>query len=201
MKHRTVASDASARNVDTTRVPGQIGEQTHEQVGWTALLQQRITALESDVIALKNESDMMLPHGTANLHHQGDTGRSAQLSEAEMQTQRKQEEDRIFTQIDRSFSAQPIDHSWSTSMTGRIKEHIRTQQLMNSNVDSIECRSSACRVEVSIHDGADLAVIRDNFRFHMADVMSSGASKQDETGKFIIFLAKDPQALGMTAQP
>jgi hypothetical protein len=205
MKHQMVSSEFSARNAGTATPSGRRGERSTdeqlEQVKRTALLQQKITALESDVTTLRNERERVLSRDTLALHRQDDTGLPGQLSEADMQDQRKQEEERIFLQIGHSFSAQPIDQDWSVSMTDRINEHIRTQQLKNSSVEKIECRSSVCKIEIDIHDSANLAEIRDNFRFRMADVMTSGASKKDETGRFIIYLAKDPQALGMTAQP
>jgi len=196
---RTAASDSSTQDVGTSIQSGQTSE--HSTAERIALLQQKVAALKSDVTMLRDEKEMAPPRGAAATHRQDDTSVSAQLNEAEMQAQRKLEEDRIFSQINQSFSAQPIDHSWSVLMTGRLNEHIRTRQMENSDVKNIECRSSACKIEINIHDGADLAAIRDNFRFLMADVMGSGASKQDETGRFIIYLAKDPQAIGIAAQP
>jgi hypothetical protein len=202
MKYRTAPS---ARKVGAAIPPGRIGERSaHEQfepVEKAALLQQKVAALQSDVTALRNEREMVLPRGTTVPHGLDDTGPLTQATEAEMHAQRKREEERIFSQIGNSFSAQPIDRVWSELITGRINEQMFAQPLEKSNVENVECRSSVCRIEISIHDGADLATIRDNFRVRMTDVMGSGASKQDETGKFIIYLAKDPQALGMTAQP
>lgn len=100
MKNRTVSSGFSARSVGTATPSGRIGERSNheqfEQVKRTALLQQKVAALESEVTALRNERGMVLPRDTGALHRQDNTGLPVQLSEADMQVQRKQEEDRIF---------------------------------------------------------------------------------------------------------
>jgi hypothetical protein len=204
MKHRAAASDVSARRTPTAAPPERTAgseRERPEQVERTMLLQRRVATLESDVTALQDEREAAQSRDASALHRQAGTRGSIPPGDPEMLAQQKREEQRMFLQIGRSFSAQPIDQVWSESMTARIGEHLRTQPLENSRVENMECRSSMCRIEISVHDGADLATIRDGLRLRMADVMGSGASKQDETGNFVVYLAKDPQALGMTAQP
>jgi len=109
------------------------------------------------------------------------------------------EEKKVLSQIGEAFASQPVDQAWSTSMIRRLHEHVRAHPLDGSTVDKVECRSSACRIEISPGEGAELEAIRDSFRTEMIDVMSSGASKRDDRGKYILYLGRDPQALGLGA--
>jgi hypothetical protein len=161
----------------------------HDQLE-RARLRQKIAALEADMASLR--SDGQAPSAPAPDPAALD-GASAPLSDAELQARRKQEEERIFSQIGQTFSAQPVDSAWATAMTARIG----AQQLEKASVGAIECRSSACRIEISLREGGDLGGIRDSIRQQLADVLGTGASKQDADGRFILYLGKDPAALGI----
>ena len=157
------------------------------QAARTARLQQRVEALASDVAALRSAraGPPEQARAPAEAH--------AQLTEA----QRADEEARIFSEIGRSFEAQPIDPVWSDPVIHRIEDYLRAQPYGSSGTERVECRASACRIELGVSAGTDLAVIRDGLRSALADVLSTGASKQDEAGRFVVYLGKDPQALGL----
>lgn len=125
----------------------------------------------------------------------------APLTESEVAAQREQEQKRLFAQVDSTFAAQPAAPAWSASMSARIDAEISSQPLQDSSLDKVECRTSICRLDFSIQDEAALETIRERLQLGMADVLSTGISKRDETGRFIVYLATDPQALGLTAQP
>lgn len=167
----------------------------HEQLE-RARLQQKIAALEADMASLRHGGDVPPAPGpvtesAAEPAKLDDA--TARLGDAEVQARRKQEEERIFSHIGETFSAQPVDAAWATAMT----ERIGAQPLEKSSVGAIECRSSACRIEISLREGADLGAIRESLRTRLADVLGTGASKRDESGRFILYLGKDPVALGI----
>lgn len=163
----------------------------HDQLE-RARLRQQIAALEADMASLRGDGQAPPAPAPAPEPVALD-GASAPLSDAELQARRKQEEERIFSQIGQTFSAQPVDSAWATAMTARIG----AQQLEKASVGAIECRSSACRIEISLREGGDLGGIRDSIRQQLADVLGTGASKQDADGRFILYLGKDPAALGI----
>jgi len=202
---REVAVGVSSTGGNSAALTQRTGEQaTGEQLQERermALLQSKVAALESDLTALRSDHEARSVHGNAEASDQDAPGRSSQLTAVQTPEQRDEEEARIFGQIGQRFATQPVDAAWSTAMTALINEQLRAQSLEQSSVEKVECRSSLCRIEVTPRDGADLAVIRDSFRFHLANVMGSGASKRDETGRFIIYLATDVQALGMGGSP
>lgn len=125
----------------------------------------------------------------------------APLTESEMAAQLEQEQNRLFAQAGNTFTAQPDAPTWSASMSARINAEIDSQPLQDSSLENVECRTSICRLEFSIQDEAALDTIRDRLQTGMADALGTGISNRDEAGKFIVYLAADPQALGLTAQP
>jgi hypothetical protein len=164
----------------------------------TTVLQHRVAALESDLTALRSERTAQPRDPQARAI---DPPVPPRLDANEQQSQRDQQETRIFAEIGRGFRAQPVDPAWSTATTDRIADHLRARPLDRSSVEKIECRSSVCRIDLDVEPGADLAAIRDGLRVALVDVTGSGASMRDETGRFVIYLAKDPRDLGAATQP
>lgn len=160
-----------------------------------ARLEQKLSHLESELAALQPGAEA--PPVAPEVPSPADEPSGVAPSEAEMQRRRQQEEARIFAQIGEHFAAQPVDSAWATEMTRRLHEHVRAQPAASFQVANVECRSSACRIELDVRGDADLAEIRDGLRYRLADVMGTGASKRDEAGRFVLYLAKDPQALGI----
>lgn len=160
-----------------------------------ARLEQKLSHLESEVAALRpgGEAQPASPEVPAP----ADQPSAVAPSEAETHRRRQQEEARIFAQIGEHFAAQPVDSAWATEMTRRLDEHVRAQPAASFQVANVECRSSACRIELDVRSDADLAEIRDGLRYRLADVMGTGASKRDDDGRFVLYLARDPQALGI----
>lgn len=124
----------------------------------------------------------------------------APLTESESAAQLEQEQNRLFAQAGNTFTAQPAP-AWSASMSARINAEVESQPLQDSSLENLECRTSICRLEFSIQDEAALETLRERLQIGTADVLSTGISKRDEAGRFIVYLAADPQALGLTAQP
>lgn len=161
-------------------------------------MQQRIAALESTVTALAKS--MNTEQGTLPVSTVPQPAESrAAISEAEADQQRQRGENQLFARIDDNFASQTIDSSWSASMTARINAAMAEQGLTRSTVEQVECRTSICRVAIRTTDRADLEAFSEKLRASTADVLSADASTQDETGRFIVYLASDPQALNMAA--
>lgn len=59
-------------------------------------------------------------------------------------------EDRLGA-IEAAFLGEPTDRSWSADTSMAIDEALQSEQLRGTNVRSVECRSTMCRVEVA-HD-------------------------------------------------
>ena len=200
--HRTTPADSAAArpSLGLTSLSPEPSSQRDQssQAERIERMQQRIAALESAVAALPrgmNTNQNTLP---ASAVPQPAEPRPP-VSEAEADQQRQQGESQLYARIDENFASQTIDSGWSASMTARINAAMAEQSLTRSTVEQVECRSSICRVAIRTNDRAELDALSDKLRGATADVLSADASRQDETGRFIVYLASDSQALNLPA--
>ena len=163
----------------------------------TARLEHQMSSLEADLPALS--ADQGAAGSSMEANPRDGMSRPAAISGEEDPAHGAQEEAGVFAQIGDTFSSQAIDQAWSTSMTRRLHEQVRLQPLDEATLDKVECRSSACRIEISASDGADLGSIRDSIRASISDILGTGASKRDDGGKYVLYLGKDPESLGLGA--
>ena len=120
------------------------------------------------------------------------------MDENELDLLRMEEEYQFFSQVENNFYSEPIDYSWSSSMTDRIESALNSEAASDLNIDYMECRSSMCRLEISTTGSSvDLEAFKLDFRDQLSDVLTSGAVQQDETGKMIVYLGRDNEAFGV----
>jgi hypothetical protein len=165
-------------------------------------LRQQIAALESSIAALRNQR--AVPPSTPNTAAAAapatpDSSSDARRTLDEMEAEQERAEKQLFSRIGDRFAAQPVDSGWSASMTARITSQIADLGPQSARVDGIECRSSSCRIEISNYDEESREGIRNKLRFGLGDVLGTGAITRDEGGRTFIYLAKDPEALGIGA--
>lgn len=158
-----------------------------------ARVERELATMRSELAALRGSPTASGPEP------QGDPAPAALagLSAEEELARRAREEARVFAKIGAAFAALPPDPAWSETIHQRLDAHLRDHPLPRSSVEDIQCRADACRIEISLEEGADLEEIRDSFRYTLVDVMGSGASKRDDNGRLVLYLAKDPPTLGM----
>jgi hypothetical protein len=189
---RTDASPSSTSNAGQPASAGVTGGTSPPREAGAELdrLQRQVAALESNVSAMREDAASAAPAD-------GGEAPLAGLSEEEELERRGREEARVFAQIGQAFAGLPQDQAWSDAISQRVRDHLHEHPLVKSSIAALECRASACRIEIGLQDGADLGEIRDSFRHALIDVMGTGASKRDPSGKLVLYLAKDPQTLGI----
>jgi hypothetical protein len=202
-KSRSAHADDAVAERDQAPLPvRRVPESSPDE---TVRLRRQIAALESSVAALLKQKSSPAPaHSATSDEAAASDETSASLdstssSDTGSEAGQEQAEKQLFSRIGASFAAQPVDSGWSAAMSARITSQIANLGPQSARVDSVECHSSACRIEISNYDEESRETIRNKLQFGLADVLGSGAITRDEGGRTFIYLAKDPQALGIGA--
>lgn len=112
-----------------------------------------------------------------------------------------QDESRIFFQLESGFAAQTIDRGWSDNARQRIETALNDEQTNVLNIDSVDCRSSVCKLELAGMNSESEDAFRGPFREQISDVFGAGMVRRDESGKTIVYLAKDAGTLQSMLSP
>jgi|GEM_PF-1746122 hypothetical protein len=144
-----------------------------------AELKQEIRDMKTNMAAINIQDNTMLDDATKK--------QSEELQKA----QQADEEHLYFQKIGNQFTEQPIDVSWSTEATKRIENALFNQASEDLNIDHIECRSSICKLEINDMTEKSMEIFKNEFRNQIADVFNAGMAGQDESGKTVIYMAKE----------
>lgn len=99
--------------------------------------------------------------------------------------------------IERNFQAEDSDDDWSIMAENRLDDAFDDQELSSHFLQSVECRTSLCKMEI-LHDvGADMTDFRFTLREKISDILPAGAIQPNPhvPGGSIIYLATDMNSL------
>ncbi len=147
-----------------------------------AKLQQEITEVKASQSSI-NESADIEPIQTT------DADSMEMLKDKAIQEQYEE-----FLHVNSNFESEDIDASWSDTAHERIRNALYEEQTSELNIDNIDCRSTMCRLEINQMNSTNMEVFRDHFRHQVADVFGAGMIRQDDSGRTIVFLAKDDES-------
>lgn len=120
----------------------------------TGVSRQEVAALRDEVAALREQLESVL---TGRPAADDESAESQVLFpddlEIVIEDQALKHSQRIAA-IDAGFRAEPVSDDWSVETTDLILQAFQTEEMVQSDMLSAECRASMCKVEVS-HDNAD----------------------------------------------
>lgn len=112
-----------------------------------------------------------------------------QVEDLEQQQIKQEEEYESFQKVSKRFNEQAIDSRWAMAATKRIETAMQDGNSEGLDIDSIECRYSMCKLEISNMDEKAMEVFKNKFREQVSDVFNSGMIGKDEFGKTVVYLA------------
>jgi hypothetical protein len=153
-----------------------------------AILRAELTELKQEINALRLSS-RDTPTGKKTMAAQ------PILTLAEQQQKAEAEEHERFQKVSAQFSQQQIDTNWSTQATKRLEEAMNNSKKSGLMIDTMECRTSMCKLEINDMDEKSRETFRNGFREQITDVFSAGMVGTDEYGKTIVYVASDAEEL------
>jgi len=109
----------------------------------------------------------------------------------QQQMMQNEEEHENFQKVAAYFSEQRTDANWAADATKRIEAALYDQKPENLNIDHIECHTSICKLEMHELNDNGMAVFNNEFRQQIVDVFGAGMMGKDESGKTIVYVAKN----------
>lgn len=160
----------------------------------TGQLQGQIVSLQSTITSLQQQLNQLKTDRLSAANEEpATTITPAPAHTDEDASAGQQNENQIFLQLESSFAAQTIDRDWSDTAKRRIETALNDEQTRALNIDSVDCRSSICKLEMNQMNSDSEEAFRGPFREQITDVFGAGMVRQDESGKTIVFLAKDAE--------
>jgi hypothetical protein len=97
--------------------------------------------------------------------------------------------------IDAAFRRQTIDQSWSANTTSAIHEVLNSTEVGGLHAETIDCRSSSCRVE--LHDDGtgrlskSLPIVAQQLAGSMPTVMANTIPQGDGTSNVVLYMSRE----------
>ena len=165
------------------------------QADKTMQLQNKMNVLQSSIASLYQEIENI--RGSEIPFEEHENQQLTQIDLDELEEKGRQEESETFLKIENNFALESVDNDWSEATKERIDQALYDESTKGLEIDHVECRSSMCKLEINEMDTKKMEVFRDEFRYKVADIFSSGMIRQDESGKAIIFVAQDDDAFDL----
>lgn len=99
--------------------------------------------------------------------------------------------------IESNFEAEDSDDDWSIMAENRLNDAFDDQELSSYFLQSVECHTSLCKMEILHDKGADMTDFRFTLREKISDILPAGAIQPNPyvQGGSIIYLATDTYSL------
>jgi hypothetical protein len=97
--------------------------------------------------------------------------------------------------VEAAFRGQAVDQSWSTNTTSAIHEVLNSAEVGGLQAESIDCRSSSCRVELHDDGTGQLAKSLPNLAQQLAGAMptitANTVAQGDGTSNVVLYMSRE----------
>lgn len=184
---RAGSGDASAPQEAEERAPLQAA-------GVASLHDKReVSRLAADLARMKNEIDTLRDDAE---QERAATDRAAPAPKTAEQLQA--EHDEYMAAVERAFDQQPRDERWAQGTAQRVRETLESEPIMLAALRGIECRSSACRLELR-DDGStafaqELPLMMHNMGAVLPEVRFGHAELSDGARLHVMYMSQSSVA-------
>jgi hypothetical protein len=195
MENNSVAKPADTISIDQSDASDVLTADSKDKAAndqALASMQEQLTELHEELIELQLDTDR-----NGSRHSVLSTESDDEpiiVSEAEQERIMLEQMDAI----ENDFQSEEFDDDWSIMAEDRIIEVFDNPNLSSHYLQSMECRSSLCKLEVSHDQSADMTDFRFKLRDKITDILPAGAIRPGGKGVSVIYLAKDSNSFSNT---
>ena len=141
-----------------------------------AVLEQQVAHLKGEVSALRRqiyEQEQAVKSGVSGTEAAPDSDlRHNPAARAEAEKARQEQ----MAILEVAFRQEPIDREWSVKVTRSVQEALAGEQVVQTALRSLECRSQTCRMELVQDDAGELANSVPLFLMQLGEAVAGGAT-------------------------